>query len=147
MWASVGPPLLTCVYSHLYKLQVWACSDRVVRYIDLQEWVELVVAAAKSWGDGIYTITPVQRVWVVESKWPWRRFVFCRVMCEENTFKHLKHVKYTWRSRSSNFRYITQSYLCKGRQERKGTKHKIQRNHRLPCCRLFIIRIRGSEKD
>lgn len=65
---------------HLYILQVCARSHRVVRYVDLQEGVELVVAAAESRGDGVYTITPVQRVRVVESKWPWRRLIFCRAV-------------------------------------------------------------------
>lgn len=63
---------------HLYKLQVWARSDRVVGYVDLQEGVELVVAAAEGGGDGVDAIAPVQRIWVVESERPRRRFVFCR---------------------------------------------------------------------
>lgn len=80
--------LLTRVCSHLYKLQVWTRSDWVVWYVDLQEGVELVVAAAKSRGDGVDTITPVQGVWVVESKRPRRRFILWKeVMWEVNAFK------------------------------------------------------------
>lgn len=44
----------------------------------MQEGVELVVAVAQSRGDGIYTVTPVQRIGVIQSKWPWRRFILCR---------------------------------------------------------------------
>jgi len=77
----------SCACPHLYILQVCARSDGVVRYVDRQEGVELVVAAAESWRDGVYTIAPVQRVGVVESKRPRRRLVFCKeLMGEENTF-------------------------------------------------------------
>lgn len=72
MWMSFS------VFLYLHKLQVRPRSDRVVRYVDLQEGVELVVAAAESRRYCVYTITPVQRVWVVQAKRPWRRFIFCK---------------------------------------------------------------------
>lgn len=62
--------------AHLDELQVWARSDRVVGDVDLQEGVELVVAAAEGRRDSVNAIAPVQRVWVVESKRPRRGFVF-----------------------------------------------------------------------
>lgn len=46
----------------------------------------MIVAAAKSRGDGVDAVTPVQRVGVVESEWPGRRFIFCKeVMRERKT--------------------------------------------------------------
>lgn len=61
--AHVYVPLCAaCMSIHLYKLQVRARSDRVVGYVDLQEGVELVVAAAEGGGDGVDAIAPVQRI-------------------------------------------------------------------------------------
>lgn len=65
-----------CSSSHLDILQVWSRSDRIVGDVDMKEGVELVVAAAQRRRDGLYAITPVQGIWVVEAKWPRRGLIF-----------------------------------------------------------------------
>lgn len=48
--------------------QVGGCSDRIVWYVNLQEGIELVVAAAQGGSEGFHALVPVHRVRVVQAK-------------------------------------------------------------------------------
>lgn len=64
-------------HSDLDVEQVRRGSHWVVWHVDLQEWVELVVAAAQCRSDRLHPVTPVQGVRVVESERSWRWLIFC----------------------------------------------------------------------
>lgn len=57
------------VMNHYLNIeQVRSRSDRVVWHIDLQEGVELVVAAAQSGSEGFHALVSVHRVRMVQAK-------------------------------------------------------------------------------